>query len=240
MYDTSYNWGHEASRHNTVMSSKLQDILIRHWLFGALPGNVIADLSFHFSSRKYDKGQYVFHQDDEARHLFVILEGEVSIETISMDGKITKISQLNANDIFGELALIDRKGRSASAQIAKSSIISSLRKQIFYDLLEHYPSFSKKLLGVLVARLRNTNDQVESLVTLTLLQRTAQLLLQISRKTGPEIKITQNELAERLFATREKVNSKLKELERLNAIQTGHGKILIKNKSRLSESLNVE
>ena len=92
---------------------------------------------------------------------------------------------------------------------------------------------------MLVARLRSTNNQVESLVTLTLLQRTAKLLLQISEKTGPEVKTTQTELADRLFATREKVNSKLKELERMGAIKTGHGMILIKDISRLSEQLDL-
>ena len=102
-----------------------------------------------------------------------------------------------------------------------------------------YPAFSKTLMKVLVARLRGSNKQVESLVTMSLLQRTAQILLSISSRSGPEISITQNILANQLYATREKVNSKLKELERLGAIKTGHGKIIIENSFKLSSVIEI-
>jgi len=234
MFETYYKQSSEERTETCIaMSGKLQDILIRHWLFGVLPGRVIADLSYQFSTRKYSDKQYVFHQGDKAAHLFVILEGEVSIEIVNLDGKVTKISHLNQGEIFGEFALIDGEGRSASAKIVKPALIASLTSNVFSDLIEHHTSFSKKLMAVLVSRLRGTNRQVESIVTKTLLQRTAQILLDLSKTTGNEIRITQSELATRLHATREKVNTKLKELEQIGAIKTGHGKIVIKNIERL-------
>lgn len=219
------------------LSQQLQSILINNWLFGSLPGIIISDLSNQFTGRRYTKGQYIFHQDDQAKHIFVIIEGEVSIETISIDGKITKISQLNTGDIFGEFAVIDQGVRSANALIIRPSIVASLKSETFLSLVEKYPSFSMKIMTVLVDRLRTTNQQVESLVTMTLLQRTAKTLLQISRLTGPDIKITQTELAKRLYASREKVNSKLKELEIIGAVKRGHGTILIENPEKLSSLL---
>ena len=227
------------TRGQIIMSGELQDILIRHWLFSVLPGRVISDLSNQFSTRRFLKDQYVFHQNDEARNLFVIIEGEVSIESINLDGKITKISQLHEGDIFGEFALIDGKCRSASANVVKKSVLASLSSNVFFTLIEDYPAFSKTLMKVLVARLRGSNKQVESLVTMSLLQRTAQILLSISSRSGPEISITQNILANQLYATREKVNSKLKELERLGAIKTGHGKIIIENSFKLSSVIEI-
>ena len=241
MFENSYNRGGAILRGDeTVMSRELQDILIRHWLFSVLPGKVIADLSLQFTIKNYAKDQYVFHQDDQAKRLFILLDGEVSIETVNLDGKITKLIHLGAGEIFGEFALIDEEGRSASARIVRKSKIASLPGQVFHDLLSAYPEFSKKLLAVLVARLRGSNHQVESLVTLTLLQRTAQLLLQLSGSSNSVIKTTQNDLSERLFATREKVNTKLKELERMGAIETGHSKITVKNPARLSALLELE
>ena len=238
MAKISYN--HTAqTRGQIVMSGELQDILIRHWLFSVLPGRVISNLSNQFYTRKYLKDQYVFHQDDEARNLFVIIAGEVSIESINLDGKVTKISQLREGDIFGEFALIDGECRSASANVVKKSVLASLSSNVFFTLIEDYPAFSKTLMKVLVARLRGSNQQVESLVTMSLLQRTAQILLSISSRSGPEISITQNILADQLYATREKVNSKLKELERLGAIKTGHGKIIIENSLKLSSVIDI-
>lgn len=219
------------------MSGELKDILIRHWLFNVLPGKIISDLSHQFSTRKFNKDQYVFHQDDEASNLYVIIDGEVSIETVNLEGRVTKISQLGRGDIFGEFALIDGNCRSASAQIVKRSILASLSRNVFMSLITNHPEFSKALMEVLVQRLRSTNHQIESLVNMSLFQRTAQMLLEVFYETGSEISITQSELASRLHATREKVNSKLKELERLGAIETGHGKIIVKNPEHLLKAL---
>lgn len=220
------------------MHNRLQDILMRHWLFGSLPGHVISDLSYQFMTRKYEVGQYVFHQDDVADNLFVILDGEVSIESVNIDGKVTPFLQLNQGDIFGEFGLIDTKGRSASAQVLKPAILAALGRKVFDDLIANYPSFSKNIMEILVGRLRSANQQVESLVTMSLMQRTAQILLHMHEKSGPDLKVTQNELAERLFATREKVNSKLKELERLGAVKTGRGAIKIVDPARLNALLD--
>ena len=202
------------------MSRDLSDILLHHPLFSALPGRVITDLTHQFSTRKYSKGQYVFHQDDIANCLFVVVTGEVSIETLNMDGKVTKISQLNRGDIFGEFSLIDGRARSASAVVARSSYLATLNRAQFYELIETYPSFSKSLMEILVNRLRQSKQQIESILTMSLMQRTSQILLQLSKTSGPEIKITQTNHALRLDATREKVTSKLNELERLGAGKT--------------------
>jgi len=221
-----------------IMSRDLQDILIRHWLFSVLPGRTIADLANQFSIKNYTKDQYVFHQEDRAERLYVILNGEISIESYNLDGTMTKITHLRGGEIFGEFGLIDEKGRSAAAIIAKRTTLASLPSNVFQKLLDAYPEFSRRLLQVLVARLRGSNHQIESLVTLSLIQRTAQLLLRLSDAEGLEIKITQGQLSERLYASREKVNRKLAELVQMGAIKTGHGKILIESKDRLGALLD--
>lgn len=230
---------HSESAQHINMTRGLQDILLRHWLFGCLPGNEIAILSHQFSSRRYSKGTYIFHQNDPPEYLYVILEGEASIETIKSDGKLTNIAQLSSGDIFGEFALIDNKGRSASARIAKESIVASLPGNVFRRLMREHPDFSAKLMEVLVTKVRTVNEQMESLITLNLLQRTARLLLTLSDLAGSDIKITQSNLSNRLHASREKVNAKLKEIEKAGAIECGHSRIQILDRERLNEFLKL-
>ena len=205
------------------------DILKRHWLFNVLDDAQLQTLSKAFFTETYSQGQYVFHQTDAAEHLYVILQGEVSIETHSVDGKVIKIEHLGQADIFGELALLDNGPRSAGAVAIKTTEIALLRKSIFRDIVAENPLFCQKLLIVLAERLRKSNHQVEALVTLSLLQRTAKLLLDIHAREGDQLKITQRELSERLFASREKVNARLKSLEKLNAIAIRRGTIDILN-----------
>lgn len=215
----------------------LLDILKNHSLFNVLDDAQLQTVLQKFSTRNYTKGQYVFHQWDAPEHLYVILQGEISIETHSVDGKVIKITQLDDADIFGELALIDSGPRSAGALVTRSTTLALLTNNAFQSLVEENPLFSQKLLVVLVERLRKTNNQVEALVSQSLIQRTAKLLFDIHSKEGDTLKITQIELSERLFASREKVNTKLKILEKLNAIAMSRGCIKILN-AKLLENLS--
>jgi len=221
------------------MNRGLQDILLRHWLFGSLPGNVIANLSHQFSSRVYAKGTYIFHQNDPAGFLYVILDGQVSIENMSHEGKLTNITHLSSGDIFGEFALIDGLGRSASARVAKEAIVTAISGEVFKRLVKEHSDFSHKLLEVLVARVRSTNHNMECLITLNLSQRIARLLLSMSDQGDDKIQVTQSNLGERLHASREKVNLKLKELEKMGALECGRGEITILNRERLSLLLEI-
>lgn len=222
------------------MTYALQEILTRHWLFGSLPQRTRQDLAGQFSVKKYTSGQFIFHQHDRAERLYVILDGEISVETMSMDGKITKITHLGKGEIFGEFALIDDGARSASATVVRKATLASLSSSTFGEIMDAQPGFAKRLLRVLVTHIRNSNLQIESLVTLSLLQRTAQLLVQMSHVDGQVIKITQRELGERLFASREKVNVKLKELEQMGWIRTGHGKIEVLMRAKLNQIIDNE
>ncbi len=215
------------------MTMNLQDILLRHWLFGCLPRGEITSLSHQFSSQQYSKGAYIFHQNDPADSLFIIIKGQVSIETVNPDGKLTAIAQLSAGDVFGEFALIDHLGRSASARIAKDSVVASLAGIVFKRLLRDHAEFNETLMKALVTKVRTVNQHIESLITLNLLQRTARILLTLSDNGETEIKITQSELGALLHASREKVNSKLKEIEKVGAIDCGRGKVLILNQAQL-------
>ncbi|MEP3653499.1 MAG: Crp/Fnr family transcriptional regulator [Litorimonas sp.] len=214
----------------------LINILKNHWLFTVLDEEQLLAVSKKFSIKSYEKGQYVFHQSDVPKHLYVILNGEVSIETHSIEGKVIKITHLDDTEIFGELALIDSGARSAGARVTKPTKLALLSDSAFRALIKQNHHFSQKLLVVLVERLRKTNNQVESLVSQSLMQRTAKLLFEFQSKDGRILKMTQNELGERLFASREKVNMKLKKLEKLKAITTHRGRIEILN-PELLESL---
>ena len=152
------------------MTYMLEDILSRHWLFGSLPERTRSDLISKFSVKKYKAKNFVFHQDDKAERLYVILDGEISVETTSMSGKVTKITHLSKGEIFGEFALIDEGLRSASAIIVRPTTLASLSAQAFHHIMEEQPGFAKSLLCVLVAHIRQSNQQIESLVTLSLFQ----------------------------------------------------------------------
>ena len=217
------------------MSQALIESLKKQPIFQSIDAANFESLVSLFSITSFDVGQYVFHQGDEASQLYIILSGKISIETYTEDGKMTQFVHLGAGDIFGEFAVLDAGVRSAGARIIEKCSLASLTKSDFHKLLDDNPPILKQLLSFLVGRLRHSNHQIESLATRSLSQRTAYLLLSLSQTDGPVLKITQKRLSEMLFASREKVNVKLKELEAKGAIKCGHRKITVVSESLLGQ-----
>ena len=94
-------------------------------------------------------------------------------------------------------------------------------------LISENSEFAMQIIQDLVRRLRNTDMQIEAITLLPLRSRLASLLLDLNRMYGSQITITQSDLAERLSATREKVNVNLQTLREMGAVSLGRGKIEI-------------
>ncbi len=196
-------------------------------LFNALPQNIIHALAENASLVDLAPDQNVFFQGDDADRVYIVLEGEVAVETISVDGRTVPIAVLRTGEVFGEMAVLDNGMRSANVRALQASKVVSVSKSTFLDLVAKQPEFALSLIRDLVSRLRVTDAQIESITLLSLRTRVAGLLLDLSAAQGTVIKITQADLAERVSATREKVNVNLQTLQTAGAVTLSRGRIKI-------------
>jgi CRP/FNR family cyclic AMP-dependent transcriptional regulator len=113
--------------------------------FGVLTGNNI-------DAQSFKAGSVIFREGDEARELFVIKSGQVRIQI----GNRT-ITELAADSIFGEMALIDNEPRSATAVAATDVELVAVTEKQFLFLVSQTPYFALKVMRVLAQRLRATN-----------------------------------------------------------------------------------
>jgi CRP/FNR family transcriptional regulator, cyclic AMP receptor protein len=113
--------------------------------FALLTGNNV-------ETRLIKAGDVIFRQGDEAHELFVIKSGEVRIQL----GNRT-VTELHANDIFGEMALIDDEPRSATAVAISDVELVPVSEKQFLFLVGQTPYFALKVMRVLAQRLRATN-----------------------------------------------------------------------------------
>ena len=97
-------------------------------------------------------GSLIFREGDEARELFVIKSGQVRIQI----GNRT-ITELGADSIFGEMALIDSEPRSATAIALTDAELVPVSEKQFLFLVSQTPYFALKVMRVLAQRLRATN-----------------------------------------------------------------------------------
>ena len=112
--------------------------------FGVLTGN-------HIDALPFKAGSLIFREGDEARELFVIKSGQVRIQI----GNRT-ITELDADSIFGEMALIDNQPRSATAIALTDVELVPVSEKQFLFLVSQTPYFALKVMRVLAQRLRVT------------------------------------------------------------------------------------
>lgn len=209
------------------MKASIREFLSKARLFEVLSDEAVSDLSGRAEWHDLDADTVVFYQGDEAERVYVIISGEVTIETVSTEGRVVSIASLERGDVFGEMAVLDRGKRSANVRTLRPTKLMSLTSSTFLRVISENSDFAMKIIQDLVQRLRNTDMQIEAITLLPLRSRLASLLLDLNRMHGSQISITQSDLAERLSATREKVNVNLQKLREMGAVNLGRGKIEI-------------
>ena len=113
--------------------------------FGVLTGNDV-------ETRFFKAGTIIFHQGDAANEMFVIKSGQVRI----LLGNRT-LAELRADNIFGEMALIDDEPRSASAIAITDVELVPVSERQFLFMVSQTPYFALKVMRVLAQRLRKTS-----------------------------------------------------------------------------------
>jgi CRP-like cAMP-binding protein len=176
-----------------------------------------------------DPGDTLFQAGDNADCAYFVTQGEISIDIATEQGRAISVAQARKGDLVGELSLFDGGVRSASARALTAARLLPVPRSAFEALLAGYPAFARAVISDLAAKLRATNQQVENVSFRPLAERVAALLADIVDERGPppvELIITQAEIAQRLGASREKVNTHLQNLKAAGAIALGRGRIV--------------
>jgi len=134
--------------------------------------------------KTYPPNTVVFKEGDPGNEMYVIIEGEVEIrKTTSADSAKTLI-ELKKGDIFGEMALIDQKSRSATAIATKPTKLLCITEEHFDSVLQKNPDFSRKLIKVLSERLRRANTIIKSIMSTNKQNQVLNGLYEFAREQG--------------------------------------------------------
>ena len=224
---------------SSMTQINVNEVLERSPLFAGFEKGVVAEFSSGASVVRFDKGQMVFARGEIADAAYVVLAGVVSIEILSPEGRMAQFAAMSAGDLFGELAIIDGGERTADARARSASTLLRVSKKQFEKAILQNPELAIRLFRDVVKKLRGSNQQIECVHFQTLRTRLAGLLHKLwhehANDTGVIIHITQSELADRLSATREKVNVHLQAFKDAGAISIGRGKLEIIDQAMLAD-----
>src|SRR5947209_16092707 len=186
-------------------------------LFADLADEDIRALMAVARKRTFRSGEVIFHRDDPGQVLYVIKEGKVKICLISPDGQEISLVVFGKGDCFGEFAILDGLPRSADAVALERVECYTLQRSDFHNAIMKNPKIAIQVLEVLSKRLRTTDQMVENLIFLDVYGRVAKKLLELAESHGTkvddgmriEVRLTQQELASMVGASRESVNKVL-------------------------------
>ena len=186
-------------------------------IFHGLSSDELAALEHSSTSETYSKNTVVIQENEPADALYVIESGRVKVYCSDKNGKEFIMNSLGAGDYFGELALLDDSARSASVRTVEPCKFRIVKKEDFSKVLSDNPGITQQLLGNLAARVRKLTTDVKNLALQDVYGRVANVLMDLSHERGdgtlfvPE-KLTQQDIADRVGASREMVARILKDL----------------------------
>ncbi len=221
--------------------------LARHFLFSQLPPEGLERLLALAVERRFSDGQIIFQKGEPGSSMMLVLEGQVRITTCTPDGREIIFNMIGPGDIFGEIALIDGKERSANATADGECVLLTIRRRDFIPLLkqviERHPDVAIQLLDVLCRKLRDTSEIVEAVGLLSIPVRLARVVIKMAESIGvkaPEgwridLKLSQRELGNLIGATRESVNKQLRAWEVDGLVALGQKRIVILQEKALKK-----
>lgn len=202
-------------------------------LFKALKNSQLKEIATRCRSARYKKGDIIFHKTDLSTDLYIVNSGRLKAVLADEEGDEMVLARFEKGAFFGELSLLDGKGRSATIIADSDAELAVLNKDVFLDLLYKEPKIAVELMATLVERLRKADELIESLAFLEVGERLIMALLDSATeeaggkgflKAGKQ---THKELAARIGSSREAVSKCMKVLSTKGIIKEAEGSILI-------------
>ena len=189
-----------------------RDILSSHPLFAGLSPSDVDRLADYGRLEHLRKGATIFSKGDPGTGLMAVVSGLVKIGVPSPEGKEIVLNIIHPGEVFGEIALLDGRPRTANAVAMADSEVLSLDRREFVPFIRANPDVALSLLAVLCDRLRRTSEQVEDVLFLDLAGRLAKMVLRLGRADpggAMRVRATQKELGQMIGLSRESTNKQL-------------------------------
>ena len=196
-------------------------------LFSDLNDEDIETIMHMTVRRVFNKSTMIVIEEDQADTLYIIERGSVKITRLNEDGREVILAILGSAEFFGEMALLDGQGRSANVLALEETVLYTLFRRDFLDVLHRFPSISIQLLREMTSRLRKSDQQIKSLSLSDAEHRIGIALHRIAEDMGMfkmgKVVVSkmpfQQDIANMAGTSRETVSRMLKSLEQKELVE---------------------
>ena len=212
--------------------------------FSALSPSLKHDILRYAYVRRYRDGELLAARGEPPEEWLACAKGAVRVSSTSISGKQITLTYVEPGIWFGDVAIFDGDRRTHDAYAHGDTTTLCVAKSDFKKILSAHVELYEALLRLHARRIRQLYGLVEDLNTLPLRTRLAKQLLHLVRSYGiPSLsdgsetriglQLAQEELAQLLGASRQRVNQELKSMERDNFIRIEPGGLVIRDRQAL-------
>ena len=212
------------------------ELIRRVPLFALLTANQAEAVADAVTKRRFKRGEVIVEQGTKSNTLFIILTGRVRVVTSDKRGREVILATLQPGDYIGEMSLIDNEPHSATVRAEVQTDMLTLGRAEFARCLPENSSMSYAIMKGLVQRLRQADRKIESLALMDVYGRVARSLLEFALPDKDGLltireRISRQDIAKMVGASREMVSRVMKDLEDRGFIETrADGSMLIKDR----------
>ena len=226
-----------------------REALKRFWLFSKLAEREIGQIAALARVQRHEARQIIVSQGDESADLFLIEKGRLKASAANAHGDEVVLSIMGPGDVFGEMALLDGQPRSATVEAMEACQLVVIESRAFQALLLEIPSLGASLMKVMARRLRELTDRTQDVSLLDVESRLAKIVLALAARFGDRdaagaititVKLSQQELASMVGATRELVNRRLRHWVQEGFIEQAGGLLVVKREDALKGIVGEE
>jgi CRP/FNR family transcriptional regulator, cyclic AMP receptor protein len=204
-------------------------------LFAEIDERSRRELVAHALPRSFGAGEPICHLGDAGPSMMAVVVGTVRISLPTVKGKEIILADLPAGELFGEIAMLDGKSRSANATALTNCELLVLERRQVIPFLEVNPAACLKLMEMLCGRIRRSDERMADIAFFDLPTRLAKVILNYPAKAhgATRLSLSQRELADMAGGTRENVNRCLRDWRRRGIVATKDGWTTVLNAEEL-------
>jgi len=190
--------------------------------------------------RTSERDELIVLEGESAEALYFVISGAVKMFKTSVEGKEQILSIVRPGESFNDISVFDGGPNPASVQAMGPAVLYGIRRNDVEVILRDHSQVALNVIQVLSQKMRHLMSLVEDLSFRHVTGRIAKILLgHAGNGTGPQPRLTQQEMAAMAGTVREVVGRSLKALEEEGAIRLDRHRIVITDKEALKDMVEA-
>ncbi len=211
------------------------DILKKNDVFSALSDEELAEIATSFTEHDFKKDGTIFIEGDPSDWFYMVAEGRVKVVKHSLKGKDVILEIISSGDVFGGVAVLDKRPFPASAEAMEHAKVIRISRKDLFAVMEAHPSLSLSIISYFSDRLRNAHETLKNIATERVEIRIASLLLKLSEKAGTDeegfkkiaFHLTRQEIAEMVGTTVETSIRTMSKFQKEGMVRSSSGRVMV-------------